>query len=1205
MSDKSKPAAKPTAKPTAKQFAAENDELRARLAEAEETLRAIRGGEVDALVLSAAEGDSIFELKGNQEPYRVMVEAMGEGALALARDGTILYSNRRFADCVKVPLGQVVGKSLKGMLADQDQDSFDAMLVQGAKAESCGALTLQATDGAQTPTLFSMSPLPQSEGKVISVIITDLSEVVAAAEVRSRLARIVESSDDAIVSATLNGVIESWNRAAEKLYGYTAGEAIGQSINALIVPPERTHEVIDELEASRKGKRSQVADTIRLRKDGTQIEVSVKASPILDDAGMVVGVSVNARDISERKRVEEERDRATCLLGERLKELGCLYAVSTILADSELSVEQTMRRIVETLPPAFQHPEVTCACLSLWGRQYRSGDCKQTPWRLASPIVLMGEEVGELLVRYTEERLASDEVPFLREEQDLVDTITHMVVDYLRLDQAMSQLQQFHDLLDASSDSVFVIDPATADILDINGRVCTSLGYSRDELLRMRVMEFAAMMSGLSAWNGHVQKSRKTGAVLVEDEFRRKDGSTFPVEVSVKYAPREGNDYIIAIARDITERKKAELALRKKESQLSEALTIARIGYWEYEFSTDEFIFNDQYYTLHNITAAEVGGYRMSSADFANRYVFPDDAAEIGRQIQLAFETRDPDYFAMVQTRLLTGDGEIVWVEVRFRVEKDSLGNTVRLIGVNQDITEREQSEEEVRASRDLLRSVVENIPLRVFWKDREIRYLGCNSLFAHDAGMKNPKELYGKDDFQMGWKDQAELYRADDKTVMDSGKAIIGYEEPQTTPDGQTIWLRTSKVPLRADDGEVTGLLGIYEDISEEKQAQETLRHLNRTLKTLSAGNHTLVHSATEEQLLSGICRVAVEEGGYLLTWIGYARDDEAKSVKVMASHAVKPGYTENIHVSWDDVPEGRGPIGMAIRSGKTQYVQDIGHDTAMAPWQEKAQAYGYKACIALPLIENGKPFGVLAIYAAEADAFNDEEIALLEEMAEDLSYGIHTLRVAIERDQSRTEQQQTLKQMQEGLVETVEAIAATVEMRDPYTAGHQRRVAELAVAIAGKLGLDEEQIQGIFLTGIVHDLGKIGIPAEILSYPGRLNETQFMLVRQHSQIGFDILKDVRFPWPIAQMVLQHHERLDGSGYPQGLKGDAILFGAKILAVADVLEAMSSHRPYREGLGLETALAEINDQRGTQFDAEVVDACTGLFREDGYELPV
>ncbi|MFH2140459.1 MAG: HD domain-containing phosphohydrolase [Pseudomonadota bacterium] len=194
--------------------------------------------------------------------------------------------------------------------------------------------------------------------------------------------------------------------------------------------------------------------------------------------------------------------------------------------------------------------------------------------------------------------------------------------------------------------------------------------------------------------------------------------------------------------------------------------------------------------------------------------------------------------------------------------------------------------------------------------------------------------------------------------------------------------------------------------------------------------------------------------------------------------------------------------------------------------------------------------------------------------------------------------------KRLRGSLLNSIEALAATVEFRDPYTAGHQRRVAKLSVEIATAMGLDANQIEGIELAAIVHDVGKIQIPAEILSMPRRLTEIEFSLVKAHSQSGHDILKSIDFPWPIAQIVQQHHERVDGSGYPLGLKGDDILLEAKIISVADVVEAMSSHRPYRPGLGIEAALCELSQQRGVHFDPMVVDACLKLFNEQGYQLP-
>lgn len=295
-----------TDKPTPRQqLIAENEDLRARLNDAEQTLHAIRDSEVDALFLSGSDGNYIHTLKDSLEPYRVMVESMNEGALTLAVDGTILYCNGRFAERVKVPRGQIVGTSLKDMLDNQSWEQFDAMLIHAAKEEGRGELMLQAADGTRTPTLFSMSPLPHSEGKVISVIITDLSDVVAAAEARSRLALIVESSDDAIISTTLDGIVESWNKAAEKLFGYGAEEALGHTIKSLIVPPGRTNDMIEKLDAVQQGVSTLPIDTIRQCKDGTEVDVSIKASPILNDAGQVVGVSINSRNITARRQAEK------------------------------------------------------------------------------------------------------------------------------------------------------------------------------------------------------------------------------------------------------------------------------------------------------------------------------------------------------------------------------------------------------------------------------------------------------------------------------------------------------------------------------------------------------------------------------------------------------------------------------------------------------------------------------------------------------------------------------------------------------------------------------------------------------------------------------------------------------------------------------------------------------------------------------------
>ena len=206
---------------------------------------------------------------------------------------------------------------------------------------------------------------------------------------------------------------------------------------------------------------------------------------------------------------------------------------------------------------------------------------------------------------------------------------------------------------------------------------------------------------------------------------------------------------------------------------------------------------------------------------------------------------------------------------------------------------------------------------------------------------------------------------------------------------------------------------------------------------------------------------------------------------------------------------------------------------------------------------------------------------------------------------EQKRAEEQlrESLLKLRKNLSGTIQAMAMTVETRDPYTAGHQRRTSDLARSIAQEMGLSGEQIDGIRMAGVIHDLGKISIPAEILSKPGLLGKMEYSLIQNHPETGFSILKGIDFHWPVAEIVRQHHERLDGSGYPDGLRGDEIMLEARVIGVADVIEAMSSHRPYRPSLGVDKAFEEIVENRGVLYDPAVVDASVRLF--NNHELNI
>jgi diguanylate cyclase (GGDEF)-like protein/PAS domain S-box-containing protein len=272
----------------------ENQRLWERKEELEETLRAIRCGEVDALVAPGPEGDQLFILKGALDAYRVMVEAMSDGAVTLTREGTILYCNECFAGMAGIPHSQVVGMSFRDMVAEHERRRFGEMLAQSLQGAVRNEILLQAADGKPTPVYLSMHNLPGSENRAIAVVVTDLAGAAEAAETKSLLAAIVESSEDAIISTTLDGLVLSWNPAAEKLFGYSAAEASNASLNTLIGPAERGGLVTPDME------------TVRLHKDGSPIAVSIVTSPIFDAKQTVVGASINLRDISERIKNQKQ-----------------------------------------------------------------------------------------------------------------------------------------------------------------------------------------------------------------------------------------------------------------------------------------------------------------------------------------------------------------------------------------------------------------------------------------------------------------------------------------------------------------------------------------------------------------------------------------------------------------------------------------------------------------------------------------------------------------------------------------------------------------------------------------------------------------------------------------------------------------------------------------------------------------------------------
>ncbi len=379
-------------------------------------------------------------------------------------------------------------------------------------------------------------------------------------------------------------------------------------------------------------------------------------------------------------------------------------------------------------------------------------------------------------------------------------------------------------------------------------------------------------------------------------------------------------------------------------------------------------------------------------------------------------------------------------------------------------------------------------------------------------------------------------------------------------------------------------------------RSVNEELARVNRALKVLSAGNRSLLFAKSEQELLDRICREIVEAGDYLGAWIGFCGPEPDKLLRTAAAYSTCE--TSDHKMDWNKAGNGLEPVIRAVRIGKELVVNDTLHEPVHHSLGEQASTFGYRSVIILPLHFEGNPIGALILCAREANEFGDVQVQYLKETASDTSFGIEMLRTKGERNRLALLEEHHENVLRNSLEDALRAISMTIEMRDPYTAGHQRRVADLAHAIAKELGMREEDAHGIYLAAIVHDIGKINVPAEILVKPSRLTELEFAMVKNHVVSSHEILKGIRFPWPIAEIVFQHHERLDGSGYPNGISDGDVLFGARILAVADVVEAIMSHRPYRPSLGSEVAFNEIEKGKKTLYDETVVEACLKLFRE-------
>jgi PAS domain S-box-containing protein len=456
------------------------------------------------------------------------------------------------------------------------------------------------------------------------------------------------------------------------------------------------------------------------------------------------------------------------------------------------------------------------------------------------------------------------------------------------------------------------------------------------------------------------------------------------------------------------------------------------------------------------------------------------------------------------------------------------------------DITERKLAEQLLRESEKRYRELTNFLPISIFEVDAAGGLISFNRTALEVFRYNQEDYKEGMNALQFFAPEEWQRLGEDMGRVI-QGTSIPGQEFTFLRKDGSTFIGLIYASP-NIHENKTVGIRGAIIDITERKQAEEELRQAEERYRSIFENAQEGIFQTTYEGQYLAANRA-------LATILGYDSPEDLMTTVI-------------------DIP--------------TQlYVNPEDRKVLLKMIEEQGPAKRFEAQF---YRKDGSIIWVSVNQHAVRDAGG--RVLHYEGFNEDIT---------IEKD--------SIERMKKALWATVQAIAVTVETRDPYTAGHQRRVADLARAIATEMNLPTDQIEGIRMAAVIHDLGKISVPAEILSKPSELTDLEFGIIKTHAQSGYDILKDIEFPWPIARVVLEHHERMDGSGYPRNLKGDDILMEARILAVADVVESMASHRPYRPAFGIDAALEEIENNRGTHYDTSTVDACLRIFRENGYQL--
>ncbi|MDD5495045.1 MAG: PAS domain S-box protein, partial [Dehalococcoidia bacterium] len=1078
---------------------------------------------------------------------------------------------------------------------------------------------------------FSINPIvsPESEITGLSFRGSDITQRRKADEAlrqsEEKYRTILDEMDEAYYEIDSKGNYTFFNDATTRQLGYTRDEFMGLNYKAYI-PREDWRKVVETYSnVFKTGKPYLRNPQINLRKDGTPVYLEDSIFPIRNEKGEIVGLRGIARDVTERKKTEEELRKRALLLDSTLDSIiafdesgNVVYANESTLRTAGFSYDEMLGKNIRQLVPAE--------------------NVKLTEDRLR--LIL---ETGELNFETT--HVARDGSAITLDARVRVAEIEGRKIlvavyrdNVLRkqMENALKQNVLFlQNLIDSIPTPVYYKD-VSGKYVGCNRAFADYLGYPIEEIMGKTARDLHPKDLADKQLEMDETLFNKTGAQVYEAKVRFADGSFHDVVFNkATYQDTEGRVAgLIGVMLDITDRKTAEeeLILRAR------LLDTATDSIFMHDFEGNFIYVNETAYKSHGYTREELMQMNLHQLDV------PEYARLIEPRIKSLLETG----YAIFEAAHYRKDGSIVPVEVHSNIIEFS--GRKYILSAARDITQRKKDQAALIDREQRFRSLFENNPVAIFVQDKASNYIDVNAAGCALLGYSR-EEIIGISPQKIILPEKLENARRNFRKAL-RGESVT-YETTTVRKDGERLELNVTFIPLIVD-GKIVGVYNVVEDISASRKAEEALMQSEEKYRSVVENALEIIFIVQDGVIKfinrrSGIMLGYTPEEAYSHSFTDFIHPDDRQMVADRHARRLHGEELEDVYsfrvigrerneawvelrsvlVDWEGKPAtlnflsditGRKRAEEALRRSEERYrtiLDEMGEGyyeidakgNMVFINEAEARLYGYaredmlgmnyknftprelwsaQVATYVDVFRTGIPKRLHPVIALKKDGTNiyleDSIFPIRDEKGE--MVGLRGIaRDVTERKKSEEDLKKALDTINITLEGTIEAIAMMSELRDPYTAGHQRMVTELALAIADEVGLPHNHKQGLRVAGLLHDIGKVHVPSEILSKPGKLSALEMGLAKSHAEAGYEIVKAIKFPWPVCRIIVQHHERIDGSGYPHGLKRDEITLEARILAVADVVEAMMSHRPYRPALGPEKALDEITKNRGILYD--------------------